>query len=787
MANPSDSGRTGTLRQGTLIRPPVDLDAELSFTATVERVIFKNDENGYCVLLVLPDAKDAGRNGIPQRAFSCVGTHLNPREDMRLRLTGHFEQNNRFGRQFRFDSASEQIPQSVEGLVAYLSSNLIKGLGRDTAKRLVERFGQDTMRVLDEEPERLLEVKGIGRKTLETIKESWTKNRCMSDLMQFLQPHGISAAYGVRIFREYGGDALRIVKENPYRLAMDISGIGFLTADQIARKLGFRDDNPLRIQGAVLYMLQKASDSGHVFVPERYLASRTQDWLHVPAAQVPATVEALEYDKRVVADHEPLEPGEYPDHAGDTAVYLSVYHLCETRTAYYLERLAHYPPNVVFREKETQVGRALAEQEHNLAPLQVEAVKTAARSKVMVITGGPGTGKTTIIKAIISLFSQVTSRIFLAAPTGRAAKRMSEATGREARTLHRTLEYNPTNNSFQRNEDEPLACDLLIVDEASMMDTLIFFHLLKAVPTGCVLILVGDIHQLPSVGPGAVLSDIIESGKVPVCRLETIFRQGKASAIVTTAHSINRGVIPDMAQPWNADTDFYFLPHEVAETAPPLLADLVCREIPRKFGFNPMRDVQLLTPMHKYEVGTQAMNQLLQQTLNPGGRGRSSGRKVGGAAGHAFTTLAEVRRGDVVFRTGDKVMQVRNDYEKEVFNGDVGYIVGIDQESRVVRVSFDDRLVDYATSELDELVLAYAISIHKSQGSEYPAVVIPVFMQHGIMLQRNLIYTAITRGKKLVVVVGERRALEMAVRRNDTHRRFTRLRWRLQQYVTGEG
>ena len=760
-------------RPGVLATDPA-IQEDITFSGSIERIIFKNDENGYAILRVVPDKKEAGRRGIPLSGLTCVGTLLNPQAGQNLSFTGRFVQNARYGRQFQFACANEQVPASEAGLIAYLSSKLIKGMGPDLAERVVKTFGQDTIRVLDEEPEKLASVRGIGKKNLATIVESWRENRSLSDLMQFLQPHGISAAYGVRIYREYGTQSVQKVRENPYRLAMDIRGIGFLTADAMAEKLGVPRDSPLRMQGAVLYILQKASENGDVFLPRTELVARIEKELNVPAAGVLEAIDALVLDNRIVVDAIPLQPHETGGRGEDRAVYLATYYRCEDKTAYYLERLCQMPGNVTFRNVDKQVQDALQKQEHNLAKAQIEAVRMAAKSKVMVLTGGPGTGKTTIIKAIITLFQAVTKRIFLAAPTGRAAKRMAEATGLDAKTLHRLLEYNPGDNTFRRNEEEPLACDLLIVDEASMMDILIFYYLMKAVPTGCVVILVGDVFQLPSVGPGSVLADIIASGKVPVCELNEIFRQARTSEIVTNAHRINNGIVPDLVSPWERDTDFYFLEVPTMEDGLDVLVRLVCREIPERFGLNPLKDIQLITPMHKGAVGTVCMNSELQKTLNPGGLAMGKG-------GRAPRALPE---GDTIYRRGDKVMQIRNNYDKDVFNGDVGTILDIDPERKVVQVVFDDRMVEYETSEMEELVLAYAISIHKSQGSEYPAVVIPLFMQHFIMLQRNLVYTAVTRGKKLVVLVGEKRALERAVANADVKRRYTRLTFRLREYVS---
>ncbi len=746
-------------REGMLVQR--EQPAELSFSGIIDRVIFQSKENGYAILRVQPDSKEAGRSGIPLQGFTCVGTLPNPQGGLRLRFTGKFVNNPRFGRQFAFSSAEEQVPASESGLIAYLSSGLIKGMGAEMAQRVVKKFGSDTMRILDEDPDKLLSVHGIGAKNLAGIKESWRAHRGISSLMQFLQPHGISPAYGVRIYNTYGAQSLEKVRENPYCLAMDIRGIGFTTADQIAEKLGVPKDSPLRIQGAVLYVLEKASESGDVFLPRSVLVDRLKEDFGIDPAYIAQAIDSLEQSERIVVDGEPLSETE--ERAGDNAVYLARYHHCESKIAYYLGRLQRMPRTVSFKAVEKQVQSVLNTFQPRLAEAQAEAVRMAARNKVMVLTGGPGTGKTTIIKAIISLYEKLTSRISLAAPTGRAAKRMSEATGKNASTIHRLLEYNPVDNEFMRNENEPLVCDLLIVDEASMMDVLLFYYLLKAVPSGCTVLLVGDTHQLPSVGPGSVLADIIASRRVAVIELNEIFRQSKTSAIVSNAHLINSGTVPELVRPWDQDTDFFFLPCQDGEQAANDLVSLICREIPAKFNLNPFRDVQLLTPMHRGSVGTQNMNACLQAALNPLKEG-----------------AVQIKRCEVFYRVGDKVMQTKNNYDKEVFNGDLGVITRIDKENKMVTVRFDEeKTVQYDTSSLDELVLAYAISIHKSQGSEYPAVVVPLFMHHYMMLQRNLVYTAITRGKKLVVVVGDPKALAHAVHNTTVKRRFTRLAWRL--------
>ena len=733
-------------------RRPGEQGVELS--GTLDRLLFHNEENGYTVLRlnpVLPASAraDGKRPMFAPDAVTCVGCMLNPRQGAQIRVKGRWVNNPRYGRQLAFDVAEEILPATSEGIRLYLGSGLISGVGEGMAGRIVKFFDEDTLRVLDEEPESLLKVRGIGKKTLERIRKSWAEHRGTRDLLLFLQPHGITPAYALRVYRAYGAHALEIVRENPYRLAMDIRGIGFVTADAAARKLGFGREHPLRVQAGTLYVLQKAMDEGNVYMPEADLSEAVCAQLDVGTDMVAGSIDSLESEGRIV--RESME--------GETGIYLSRYHHCETRTAYYLHRLLHSPRSVVFADPRSSADKAASEMPITLAPEQLNALRMVTRSKILVLTGGPGTGKTTIINAVIRLFSEKRARILLAAPTGRAAKRMAEACAHEARTVHRLLEYSPKEDGFARNEDRPLACGLLVVDESSMMDCLLFYHLLKAIPLGATLVLVGDVRQLPSVGPGNVLADIIKANVVPVVELTEIFRQASESEIVCNAHLINQGIMPSLESNKNRLSDFYFIHQHDPEKAATAVVDLVCNHIPRRFGLNPVDDIQVLTPMHKGAVGAGRMNALLQDALNPNG--------------------FEVRRGDRMFRLHDKVMQLRNNYDKDVFNGDMGRIAFIDPHERVLSVNFDERLVPYEFSELDDLVPAYAISIHKSQGSEYDAVVIPVMMQHYVLLQRNLIYTGVTRGKKLVILVGEPRALHMAVKNNKIRRRYTRLAARL--------
>lgn len=721
---------------------PLLTDAEaVEITGSVERIVFHNEENGYTVFRLMPEkGKDA---------VSVVGHMMHPRAGVQVRVTGRWVNNPRFGRQVRMDACEEVMPATTEGIRLYLSSGLIKGVRASMATRIVRKFGEDTIRVLDEEPDRLLEISGVGRKSLERIKETWAAHRGMRDLMLFLQPHGITTSYAVRIYRHYGQRALEIVRENPYRLAMDIHGIGFMTADAAAAKLGFDEEHPLRAQAGVLYTLRRLTDDGHVYVPRDTLITLTSDQLHIPLALVEDSLDELEREERIVIE----------EMDGEAGVFLTRFHHCESKTAFYLQRLLHSPKSVRLPDPDALVEEVVSGLDITLAPEQLEAVRTAARSKVMVLTGGPGTGKTTIINAIIKVFAEVRAKILLAAPTGRAAKRMAETSGREARTIHRLLEYSPKEDGFARNEDNPLACSLLVVDEASMMDTLLLYHLLKAAPLGATIVFVGDVHQLPSVGPGNVLKDIINSGAVPVVELTEIFRQSAESQIICNAHLINRGEVPVLESSKDRLSDFYFIRQNDPERVADLVVDLVKNHIPRRFHLDPVNDIQVLTPMHKGAVGSANLNQRLQEALNP--------------------QQQYVQRGERRFALHDKVMQIRNNYDKDVFNGDIGRIVLLDTKERTLTVCFDGRNVPYDFDDLDEIVPAYAISIHKSQGSEYPAVVIPLMVQHYMLLQRNLIYTGVTRGKKLVILVGESKAFHMAVKNNRMHKRHTRLARRL--------
>jgi len=623
------------------------------------------------------------------------------------------------------------------------------------AKRIVKNFGKKTLDVIEENIESLTAVDGIGEKRIGMIKIAWAEQKEIREVMLFLQTHGVSSGYATKIFKQYGDRSIEVVKQNPYRLATDIFGIGFITADNIAEKLGFDKNSELRAEAGILYVLNQFSDDGHVYYPHEPLVEKCQEILQVDREVITHALSVIDLENRIV-----MEDLKGLERFGGNhkAVYLAKFHVSETSIATRLKTLTHSQKSIRNIKTKKAVEWIQKQLSMTLAEKQIEAVKCAANNKVMVITGGPGTGKTTIINAILKIFSKLNINIMLAAPTGRAAKRMSEATGHEAKTIHRMLEYSIQKGGFRKNDEHPLGCDLLIVDEASMIDTILMHHLLKAIPPKATFIMVGDVNQLPSVGAGNVLKDIIGSCATSVVELNVIFRQAKESSIIVNAHKINNGEIPYLKPSRQLD-DFYFIEQDDPEEVLKIILELAKERIPKKFGFDPVDDIQVLSPMHKGTVGAENLNAELQKALNPSGQG--------------------VMRGNRNYLVNDKVMQIKNNYDKEVFNGDIGRITKIDPENQELLISFDGRHVPYGYTDLDEIVLAYAVSIHKSQGSEYPAVIIPVLTQHYILLQRNLIYTGVTRGKKLVVIVGTKKALAIAVRNDKTRKRYTYLRSRL--------
>ena len=716
----------------------------------IERITYTNEENGFTIARL----KVYGQRDL----VTVVGNLMAPTPGEILKMKGEWADHAKYGGQFKIVQYKTTVPASVYGITKYLGSGLIKGIGPVMAKRIVKQFGKETLDVIENDIEKLAEIDGIGKKRIGMIKNAWEDQKEIREVMLFLQTHNVSSGYATKIFKHYGNRSIQVVKENPYRLATDIFGIGFVTADHIAEKLGFSKDSELRAEAGILYVLHQLADEGHVYYPYEALVKKCQEILAVDREVLVKAFGTIAVDKRIVIEDLNEHIEEFAENK--KAVYLAKFHVSETGIATRLKRLVKAPGSIREIDPDKAIEWVQKQLAITLAGRQVEAVKCAVANKVMVITGGPGTGKTTIINAILKIFSTLKVNIMLAAPTGRAAKRMTEATGHKAKTIHRMLEYSIRKGGFRKNVDYPLDCDLLIVDEASMIDTILMHHLLKGIPPTATFILVGDVDQLPSVGAGNVLKDIIASGAIPVVELNEIFRQAKESLIIINAHKINSGLLPSPKQSDNKLDDFYFIEQEDPAEVVRIILELTKERIPERFGFDAVDDIQVLTPMHKGIVGAGNLNVELQSTLNPGQGG--------------------VMRGNRNYRLNDKVMQIKNNYDKEVFNGDIGRITRIDEDARKVTISFDGRDRAYEYTDLDEIILAYAVSVHKSQGSDYHAVIIPIVTQHYILLQRNLIYTAITRGRKLVVMVGTRKALAIGVKNDKTKRRYTYLRYRLE-------
>ena len=698
----------------------------------VERITYQNPENGYSVLKV----KVKGYNDL----VTLVGNLLEVPVGSVLLCRGEWKVDKCYGSQFVAATWEETMPATVYGIEKYLGSGLVKGIGPRFARAIVQRFGTETIDIIETEIERLYEVPNIGRKRVAKIRESWEKQKDIKNVMLFLQGYGVSTAYAAKIYREYGKESIDKVRENPYRLADDIWGIGFKTADGIAAKMGYEKEDPRRCRSGILYTLGQLSDEGHVYAGEEQLVKTAGQLLEAGETAIRDTLAGMLQAEDLILDKD--------------AIYLPPFYHAECGTSRRLRDLAESTGRSLF-DGLFDPSSLTAETGIEYDEVQLAAIRQAVTSKVMVLTGGPGTGKTTTTQGIIAALKKAGLRVLLAAPTGRAAKRMSEATGMEAKTIHRLLEYNPQ-DGYKRNDENPLEGDALIVDECSMIDILLMNNLLKAVPVGMRLVFVGDIDQLPSVGAGNVLRDIIDSQRIPVVRLVRIFRQAQKSRIVMNAHTINQGRFPDTSN--GRDTDFFFMREDDPERAAETIVRLVKERLPRAYRESPDR-IQVLTPMQRGVVGAANLNLLLQQALNP------SGPSLG--------------RGGYTYRQGDRVMQLCNNYAKDVFNGDLGYIREVDTEERTLKVDFDGKKVEYDVTELDELTLAYATTIHKAQGSEYPIVVMPVLMTHFVMLQRNLIYTGITRAKKICVLLGAAKALAYAVRNVSVLKRNTRLKERL--------
>jgi exodeoxyribonuclease V alpha subunit len=714
----------------------------------IERITYTNDDNGFTIAKV----KVYGHRDL----VTVVGILMAPTPGEILKMRGEWANHPKYGEQFKVVHYRSMVPASVYGIQKYLSSGLIKGIGPIMAKRIVKQFGKGTLDIIENEIEKLTKVNGIGPKRIGMIKKAWDEQKEIREVMIFLQTHGVSSGYATKIFKQYGSRSIAVVKQNPYRLATDIFGIGFVTADQIAEKLGFAKDSELRAEAGILYVLNHLSDEGHVYYPYEPLIEKCQEILQVGREVVVNAFGSITLEKRIVIEDLNQNIEEFREN--NKAVYLSKFFVSETSIASRMKTLIGVPKSIRKIDSDKAIEWVQRQLSITLAKNQVEAIRCAVENKVMIITGGPGTGKTTIINAILKIFSRLGVKILLAAPTGRAAKRMNETTGHEAKTIHRLLEYSIQKGGFQKNEEKPLDCHLIILDESSMIDTILLYHLLKAIPPEATFILVGDVNQLPSVGAGNVLKDIIASGAVPVVELNEIFRQAKESLIIVNAHKINNGQLPSLELTGPKD-DFYFIEQEDPERVLSIILELTKERIPTRFRLDPVDDIQVLTPMHKGTVGAGNLNVKLQKALNPGEDG--------------------LVRGNRNFRINDKVMQIKNNYDKEVFNGDIGRIASIDQENHEVAITFDGRDVAYDYTDLDEIVLAYAVSVHKSQGSEYPAVIVPILTQHYVLLQRNLIYTAVTRGRRLVVVIGTRKAMSIGIGNDKTEKRYTYLRYRL--------
>ncbi len=704
----------------------------IKIRAVIEHITFQNSENGYSIM----KAKVKDHTDL----VTLVGTMLDVPVGSVLLCEGDWKIDRKYGQQFVVQSFEEVMPATVYGIEKYLGSGLVKGIGPKFAQLIVRQFGTDTIEVIDTDIERLYEVPGIGKKRVEKIRESWEKQKDIKNVMLFLQGYGVSTAYAAKIYRCYGKESIDKVNENPYRLADDIWGIGFKTADSIASKMGYEKNDPRRCKSGLAYTLSQLSEEGHVYAEQEQLLNAATELLTADSNAISLAMKEMVESEQLIMD--------------GNAMYLPPFYYAEIGTAGKLKKLMNsvatqttmFQPNI----EAIAMKRGIEYDD-----VQIDAINQAVISKVMVLTGGPGTGKTTTTQGIIAALKEIGLRILLAAPTGRAAKRMSEATGMEAKTIHRLLEYNPA-DGYKRNDENPIDGDVLIVDECSMIDIILMNNLVKALSENMRLILVGDIDQLPSVGAGNVLRDIIESERVPVVRLTRIFRQAQSSRIVMSAHAINEGKFPDISN--GMTTDFFFIKNEDADSVSSDIVNLVKNRLPKSYNM-PLNKIQVLTPMQRGVVGSINLNLVLQEALNPTKEGLS--------------------RGGYNYRKGDRVMQIRNNYDKEVFNGDLGYIESVNMEDRTLMVNFEDRMIEYEVSELDELSLAYATTIHKAQGSEYPIVVMPVLMKHYVMLQRNLIYTGITRAKKICVLIGSTKALAYAIHNLTVSNRNTRLKERL--------
>ena len=726
-----------------------------SLQGVVERLTYHAEETGYAVArLKAPRTREL---------ITIVGNFANIQAGQTLKMQGIWREHPKYGPQFQVTQYQEAKPATITGIERYLGSGLIKGVGPATAKRIVQHFGLETLNIIENQIERLIEVPGIAKKRVQMIQETWQTQKAIKEVMIFLQGHGVSTTYAVKIFKQYGNDAITIVSENPYRLATDVYGIGFVIADEIARSLGIHPNSEFRYRAGILHVLSEASDEGHCFLPQPELIERTVKRLALPEQRIhPEEIESL--TTVMAIDEELILQGGSGNWQRQFLCYAPPFFYSEQGIANRIKRLLTTPAAVDAAKVERWMERFTAESGMTLSEEQKQAVRMAATHRLLILTGGPGVGKSFTCRTIVALWKAMGKSVALASPTGRAAQRLSELTGEEAKTIHRLLEFAPKNGKFKRDQENPIPTDAIVADECSMLDLFLANSLIKATAPRTHLLLVGDIDQLPSVGPGAVLQDLISSGQVPVVRLTQVFRQAQTSAIVTNAHRINQGHSPQLEPVSNAPkTDFLWFNAAQPEQGVAAIQDIMAHLIPQ-LGYSPATDVQVLCPMIKGDVGTRNLNQVLQQLLNP-----PSPQK------------AEIMRGGVKFRVGDRILQQKNDYTHEVFNGDLGVVTAINPEEAEVTAQFRDRQVVYDHTDPDEITLAFAITIHKSQGSEYPVVILPVFKQHYIMLSRNLLYTGITRARKLVILVGSESAVSLAVGQVKDQERYTLLDHRLQQ------
>ena len=719
-----------------------------TITGTIERVVYRNEENGYIVARIILESSVLGKtkkNGKVKEnnRATAVGNMVSVNVGESYKLEGEWVNDPRYGWQFSFNNYQLVLPTSLIGLKRYLGSGLIKGIGPATADRIVQHFGDKTLDILENNLERLTEVEGIGEKRIKVISQSWEEQKEIKRVMIFLQSYQITTGYAVKIYRTYGNKAIEKLKENPYCLIDDVFGIGFKTADRIAQNLGIDFTSLVRIKAGIKYLLNELANQGHCYGTLEEVIKEGSTLLEVEEALVEKALNLLKNNKEVIIEQD--------------RVWLPLYYFAELGVSKKLIELTNFPQQLIDFDVPKKIR--LLEKKYKIffAEEQKEAIKKVLLNRVLVLTGGPGTGKTTTTLGLIELFKELKLKIVLAAPTGRAAKKMSETTGEEARTIHRLLEYSPKSGTFTRNAENPLKAEVIILDEVSMIDILLMNNLLKAVLPGTFLILIGDVDQLPSVGPGNILRDIIDSETIPVVRLSRIFRQDRQSLIVVNAHRINEGKYPLVKG--EKERDFYFIEEEDPEVAAQKIVNLCTARLPAKYPIDPVDDIQVLSPMYKGEVGADSLNYRLREALNPEGK--------------------QITFGNQSFKVNDKVMQIKNNYEKEVFNGDIGRIKHIDLEENILEVNFYGRKVNYDFSELNELVLAYAITVHKSQGSEYGVVIMPIMTQHYLLLQRNLLYTGITRAKKKVILMGTKKALWIAIKNNKTFHRNTSLKEKL--------